>query len=243
MQRKQSARTGSRLTAGGSACLLLALLGCATVVSDSHQMVSFDSSPPGSRVHIASFDGKQHYTLTTPSMIPLKRSQRYLAEFELDGFYTQTLPVVSSAGGAAIGSALGNVALVGPLAPALMVVDHASGAIYSYPEQVKISLTPLATDAPPNALTYQQALDKIQIAVEATLAKQKSRAGRPGNPKYKPQVPAATNIAACDVFQCSSSGVAIGLDVPPGLESKPRKCKLPRGQRRKCKTPYGHREN
>lgn len=128
--------------------LLVHLTGCATIVSKSSKDVAFTSTPPGAEVRIESKKPGRYYSTVTPGTVNISKKASYFAQFSMPGYHTMTYPVNRVVGKAAAGSGVGNLLLIGLLAPIGMGIDAASGAAATFPEIVHADLVP-ATEAPP----------------------------------------------------------------------------------------------
>ena len=71
------------------ALFLLLLTGCATIISGTHQTVSFTSSPAGATVHV------NGYIAITPATMSLKRGGGYQVRFRLAGYVDKTVELKS----------------------------------------------------------------------------------------------------------------------------------------------------
>jgi len=111
------------------ACALVALSGCASIISGRQAEVAFDSSPSTAHVVIRDNAGREVASLKTPGVVSLKRNRRffmparYIATFEAPGYQPADVAVRSTINP----WILGNV-IVGGL-PGLHV-DTATGAIW-----------------------------------------------------------------------------------------------------------------
>ncbi|MES1926426.1 PEGA domain-containing protein [Salinisphaera sp. T31B1] len=117
-------------------CLLIMLsslfvAGCATLVADTTQTVSFESEPSGATVRI---NGRA--IGTTPVSARLDKADNQLATFELSGYKTVSRELVTKTEPWFFGNLLSG-GLFGS------TTDLASGAVYEYsPDQYFITLTP-----------------------------------------------------------------------------------------------------
>jgi hypothetical protein len=111
------------------ACALVALSGCASIISGRQAEVAFDSSPSTAHVVIRDNAGREVASLKTPGVVSLKRNRRffmparYIATFEAPGYQPADVAIRSTINP----WILGNV-IVGGL-PGL-IVDTATGAIW-----------------------------------------------------------------------------------------------------------------
>src|SRR5687767_6518542 len=119
----------SLLNSAVSVIISVALSGCASVISGSHQNVKINSHPSGARVTVARGDGHQVATLTTPGVANLKRSSgyfngaNYAATIEKPGYRSQTVQITSTANP----WMFGNIFIGGLIG--LLIVDPLTGAM------------------------------------------------------------------------------------------------------------------
>jgi hypothetical protein len=136
------------------ACLpLLVLASCATIVSKSSYPVNITSNPSGSRVIVKKEDGTVVHQGTTPATVTLSsrggffKPAKYSFEFSKQGMPSQTVALTAEMNG----WYMGNI-LIGGLV-GMLVVDPASGAMWSLPDNVNANLTPLASMSDGNGRT------------------------------------------------------------------------------------------
>ena len=109
-------------------CLMLALSGCATIISGRHQEVQIMSLPSGAK---ACAGGQ---CVTTPGSLTLRRDSHHMLLVEKDGYLSETVQITSGIGA----SVFGNIILGGLIGGG---IDAASGAAYKlYPETVAVTL-------------------------------------------------------------------------------------------------------
>ncbi|NOT42949.1 MAG: hypothetical protein HOP13_20920 [Alphaproteobacteria bacterium] len=127
----------------------LGLGGCATVVKGTKQDVAISTDPPGASCMVSRNGAEVAMIAQTPGIVQVSRDRAALVvsctkapEFAAPA--TQTVDSKFN------GATLGNILLGGVVG---VVVDASTGANYSYPEQVAVSLgagtsAPLAQTAP-----------------------------------------------------------------------------------------------
>lgn len=128
-------------------CMLSVLMapGCATVMEGTGQSVSIDSEPPGASCQV-NRAGAPIGGVTTPGSIHLDKSKNDLSvTCQKPGFQTATVASSPHFNG----TTFGNI-LIGGLVG--VAVDAATGANYSYDENIHVGLaaapTPLAAGHP-----------------------------------------------------------------------------------------------
>jgi hypothetical protein len=133
-------RTFTCLTlAGGLLCLAT---GCASIVSGTHQKVTFNSNPPGAKVSIVNGNGETVSEGTTPFTAELRKGKpyfrpgKYNLTFTKEGHAEYKQELKSTVNGWYFGN-FGFGGLVG-----LLIVDPLTGAMWTLPEAVTVSLTP-----------------------------------------------------------------------------------------------------
>ena len=159
-------------------CLLTALIafsslfsGCASIISGTSQDVRFSSTPSDARVVI--FDARRNVRVLetrTPAAANLKRGggfyrgASYRVEISKDGYETQVIQMKSSLnGGWYIG---GNILLAGGFI-GLLIVDPATGAMWSLPKTVNVNLPQsLSFDGPVDVEDGLYIVSKDQIPDE-----------------------------------------------------------------------------
>jgi hypothetical protein len=136
------------------ACLpLVALASCATIVSKTSYPVNITSNPSGCRVVVKKADGSVVHQGTTPATVTLSsrggyfKPAKYTLEFSKPGLPSQNLALTAEMNG----WYMGNI-LIGGLV-GMLVVDPASGAMWSLPDNVNANLTPLASVSDGNGKT------------------------------------------------------------------------------------------
>lgn len=125
---------------------LTLLSGCATVVSDSDYTVSVRSNPEKASFDITNEAGQKVTTGVTPTLVTLNASagffqgETYTISFEKDGYHSQIYVLESGLDGWYIG----NVLFGGLLG--MLVIDPATGAMFSLPEEVDVTLLSSVSD-------------------------------------------------------------------------------------------------
>jgi uncharacterized protein YceK len=137
-----------------SAALSVAILsGCSSIVSKSDYPVSINSAPDGANFTITNKDGQKVQNGVTPSTVSLKASRGYFkgetysVVLNKDGFTSATYQISSSVDG----WYFGNILLGGLIG--MLIVDPATGAMYSLPDRVDVSLAETVTSVQGESLT------------------------------------------------------------------------------------------
>ena len=123
---------------------LLALSGCASIVSGSSQVVSVSTTPPGATCEVARRGAPLGVINATPGMVHIGKSAADLnVTCTKPGYETATAATPSSFNG----WTFGNLILGGAIG---IVVDVATGADFDYPPLVQVSMKakPDPTQAP-----------------------------------------------------------------------------------------------
>ncbi len=115
--------------------------GCSSIVSKSDYPVTVNSSPDGAEFTITNKTGQKIESGVTPSTVTLKSSsgffqgESYTIEVNKEGFTPKTYTITSSIDG----WYFGNILLGGLIG--MLIVDPATGAMFSLPERIDISLS------------------------------------------------------------------------------------------------------
>jgi uncharacterized protein (DUF2147 family) len=114
--------------------------GCSSIVSKSDYAVAINSTPGGSSFEITNRAGQKIESGVTPSTVTLKSSagyfkgETYTLTLNKEGFSEKTYTISSSVDG----WYFGNILLGGLIG--MLIIDPATGAMYSLPDRVDISL-------------------------------------------------------------------------------------------------------
>lgn len=123
-----------------AAAAVTCLSGCASIFNGTTQPIAFSSAPEGASMTITNRAGEAVHSGTTPSTVVLKRgagyfkSEAYTVNMKKDGFKDASQQVDSTVSGWYIA----NIMLGGLLG--MLVIDPASGGMYSFPDTVKGTL-------------------------------------------------------------------------------------------------------
>jgi hypothetical protein len=128
--------------------------GCASIMSGTSQNVSIQSEPSDAKTTIFNRKGQAVVTQQTPFITPLKRREKYKLHVEKEGY--QPLDATLKKG--MNGWYLGNVVFGGLLG--ILIIDPATGAMWSYQDPVKAELAKLGS-------TEQSVLGKPRHTVPA----------------------------------------------------------------------------
>ncbi|WP_371372806.1 hypothetical protein [Thalassotalea aquiviva] len=137
------------------------LSGCSSIVSKSEYAVAINSVPEGSAFVITNRSGQKVESGVTPSTVTLKSSagffkgETYTVIVKKDGYSDKNYTLTSTVDGWYFGNIL-----VGGLI-GMLIVDPATGAMYSLPERVDISL---------DQNIAQQSADTLTIATIDSLS-------------------------------------------------------------------------
>lgn len=124
-------KTISLLAAG----LSTLVTGCATITQGTQQSITFNLEPPETRCDVSRIgDGPLAKISAKSNTIYVgKDKDDILVKCDADGFESSTTKVVSGATGAGVTGVLLDFG----------ITDMITGAMYRYPENVTISLTPI----------------------------------------------------------------------------------------------------
>ncbi len=120
-----------KMMAAGLAAALLAMTGCASIISGSTQTLTFKSVPEEAGITITDRAGEKVHTGVTPVTLTLKRGSGYFkpaaydVAFNKEGFQSKTVKVTGKMNGWYIGNLLFG-GIIG-----LLIVDPATGAMYT----------------------------------------------------------------------------------------------------------------
>ena len=119
-----------------AASILVSLTGCATITQGTQQAISFKLEPKDTICEVSRVgDGKLGRISSTSSTLYVgKDKDDILVVCNAPGFEQSTTKVVSGATGAGVTGVLLDFG----------ITDMITGAMYRYPEDVTISLSPLA---------------------------------------------------------------------------------------------------
>ena len=131
----------SRLHRPLATIAILSLAACASIVSDSKEVVTVSSSPTSAQIAIADQSGVEIYRGTTPATVTLDASagyfdgQKYTITFSKDGYHPTTVQVDSRINGWYVG----NIVFGGFIG--WLIVDPLTGAMWALDsEQVNSTL-------------------------------------------------------------------------------------------------------
>ncbi len=128
-----------------SAITAIALSGCSTIVSKSDYPVRIYSNPEGATFSISNKDGHIVHKGVTPSTVTLKAGagffdgETYTFNLKKEGYFDNSYVLQSSIDG----WYFGNVIFGGFLG--LLIIDPATGAMFSLPDQVRVELSESTT--------------------------------------------------------------------------------------------------
>ena len=128
--------------------LLLAVVGCATIVGDSTHLMPISSTPDGATVAITDEKGALIFSGTTPASVTLRKSdgsywggKDYTVEITKDGFSPQTITVKSDPNGWYIA---GNFVFGGLIG--WFIVDPLGGHMYNLsPDSINAELSGMSS--------------------------------------------------------------------------------------------------
>lgn len=129
----------SCVLAAGFVCLGT---GCASIVSGTHRKVTFNTDPTGAKVTIADMKGRIVSEGTTPYTIKLLKGKpyftpkKYTLTFAKEGYWETKQDLKATVNG----WYMGNLVFGGLLG--LVIVDPLTGAMWTLPKDVHVSLNP-----------------------------------------------------------------------------------------------------
>ena len=115
------------------ACAFMGTVGCATILKGSSAPVSINSTPSSANVEIKRSDGIVVEQGQTPMTVKLGKGKDYTVTIGLDGYQTETVPVLKGGIETVAFCNLGGI--VG------WAVDHSTGAMYKLePSTINVQL-------------------------------------------------------------------------------------------------------
>ncbi|KTC14872.1 hypothetical protein [Pseudomonas viridiflava] len=118
-----------------------AVTGCASIVSDSKYPVAVTSSPSGAAYEIFNESGVSVRSGVTPDEVTLRAGagyfdgEKYTVTYRKDGYTSSTQTLESGIDG----WYWGNIVIGGLIG--MLIVDPATGAMYTLPEKINSTLT------------------------------------------------------------------------------------------------------
>lgn len=123
------------------AIVAFAVTGCASIVSDSKYPVAVTSSPSGAAYEIINESGISVRSGVTPDEVTLRAGagyfdgEKYTVTYRKDGYTSSTQTLESGIDG----WYWGNIVIGGLIG--MLIVDPATGAMYTLPEKINSTLT------------------------------------------------------------------------------------------------------
>ncbi|XYQ86822.1 hypothetical protein ACTAB8_13185 [Pseudomonas syringae] len=123
------------------AIVAFAVTGCASIVSDSKYPVAVTSSPSGAAYEIFNEGGVSVRSGVTPDEVTLRAGagyfdgEKYTVTYRKDGYTSSTQTLESGIDG----WYWGNIVIGGLIG--MLIVDPATGAMYTLPEKINSTLT------------------------------------------------------------------------------------------------------
>ncbi len=140
---------------------IVMLSACSSIVSKSEYAVAINSDPAGAEFTVSNRLGQNVYSGVTPSSVTLKSSagyfkgETYTIVLNKEGFSTKTYTLKTSIDG----WYWGNLLLGGFIG--MLVVDPATGAMYSLPDRVDISIDPRTASVNPQMDLTVASIDSL----------------------------------------------------------------------------------
>lgn len=134
-------RPASPLKISLFAIVAFAVTGCASIVSDSKYPVAVTSSPSGAAYEIFNEGGVSVRSGVTPDEVTLRAGagyfdgEKYTVTYRKDGYTSSTQTIESGIDG----WYWGNIVIGGLIG--MLIVDPATGAMYTLPEKINSTLT------------------------------------------------------------------------------------------------------
>ncbi|MEE4077941.1 hypothetical protein V2I49_21600 [Pseudomonas viridiflava] len=134
-------RTASPFKISIIAITAFAVTGCASIVSDSKYPVAVTSSPSGAAYEIFNESGVSVRSGVTPDEVTLRAGagyfdgEKYTVTYRKDGYTSSTQTLESGIDG----WYWGNIVIGGLIG--MLIVDPATGAMYTLPEKINSTLT------------------------------------------------------------------------------------------------------
>lgn len=181
-----------------SCCLggLIAVSGCASIVSQSSYPVTINSTPPGATVVIKNRSGAEMHKAQTPTTITLDADSgffskaEYTMEFRKEGFEPATATLNATLNPWYIG----NIVFGGLIG--LLIVDPATGAMWSLDDNLMGGLTPIPGNQPPVVIPLAAPASSDSTPVAGSSAQ--AAAPVAAAPAIEPAAPPAPAKSAAD---------------------------------------------
>ena len=151
MASHSTTRTGDHMRTnslhwGAAGFVLIATIGCATIVGDPTHAMPIASTPSGARIVIVDEHGTEIFKGNTPTTVSLEKStgkyfgkKSYTVTITKEGYAETKIPITASATGWYIG---GNILFGGLIG--WLIVDPFNGRMYKLsPENVSANLQPI----------------------------------------------------------------------------------------------------
>jgi hypothetical protein len=181
---------------------LLFFSSCATITRGVHEKLKVESDPSGANVVLST--GEKGVTPAT--FVEKRRHDAFTVTVSKPGYATQTVTVVSKAGGTGVSAMAGNVLLGGAIG---MGVDAGTGAYNSlYPNPVSVHLVPTSKSKTSKRST-------TAVSEEKTHAKPKT-AKTPAKSASSPKIETAPKSESSTKAAPTATPY-----VPPTLETSP----------------------
>jgi hypothetical protein len=134
-------------------CIVLSLVGlfpaCATIVDGSNQNLTVSTDPAGAQCAVDRAGTRLGMINPTPGSLRIDKSKNDLTvTCEKDGFRPAAVSQTASFGG----TTFGNLLLGGGIG---LIVDAASGANYSYPSELRLTMAPAMKPNPASIASAQ----------------------------------------------------------------------------------------
>ncbi len=150
---------------------LAALSGCATLVNGTSQTVTVSTTPPGASCTLDRMGTRIGAISTTPGSIRLDKSKNDLSvTCSKEGYQSATVAHAPSFGAATVGNII-----LGLSAPIGALVDAASGANYSYPDDIRLEMAAAAPSSPPMVQQTPSTMPETAIRLKLVAARSDSQ--------------------------------------------------------------------
>lgn len=144
--------------------------GCASIVNGGKKKVTFNTEPSGAQMKLTNATGQTVAEGNTPLTVQLRRGQKYFKGevFQLAICKAGYQDVTKELHATLNGWYFGNFGFGGLLG--LLVVDPLTGAMWTLPKEVNVSLVPMQAAQDPNALPIV-GLDAVPVTLRSRMVR------------------------------------------------------------------------
>jgi len=151
-------------------CVVLASTGCASIVGKSQYPVTISSQPDQAAITVVDERGDTVYAGTTPTTVTLRtkagyfKGKKYTVTFEKEGYAKHVAEIRRGVSGWYV---LGNLIFGGLIG--WLIVDPATGAMWTLQKKVSVDLTPLSASTAEDSGLRIVLLDDLPLPLRSQL--------------------------------------------------------------------------